>query len=115
MNPTSPKNSILVVATAMALAPAMANVFLAPSASAQPRSQTVSVSVDVAGALSADAQYNTIVLERVRAAAQNVCAAVATNSPLLPREQADCARNVVAEAMRQITGAGSITIADAGR
>lgn len=115
MNPTSPKNSILVVATAMALAPAMANVFLAPSASAQPRSQTVSVSVDVAGALSADAQYNTIVLERVRAAAENVCAAVAKNSPLLPREQADCARNVVAEAMRQITGAGSITIADAGR
>ena len=63
MNPTSPKNSILVVATAMALAPAMAIVFLAPGASAQPRSQTVSVSVDVAGAMSADAQYNTIVLE----------------------------------------------------
>jgi UrcA family protein len=115
MNPTSPKNAILAAATAMALAPAMALVFLAPGASAQPRSQPVSISVEVAGALRVDTKDNATALKRIRDAAENVCAAVATHSPLLPREQADCVRDAVAEAMRQITTAEPITIADAGR
>jgi UrcA family protein len=115
MNPTSPKNSILAAATAMALAPAMALVFLAPGASAQPRSQPVSISVEVAGALRIDTKDNATALKRIRDAAENVCAAVATHSPLLPRERADCVREAVAEAMRQISGGESLTIADAGR
>jgi UrcA family protein len=115
MNPTSPKNSILAAATAMALAPAMALVFLAPGASAQPRSQPVSISVEVAGALRVDTKNNATALKRIRDAAENVCAAFATHSPLLPRERADCVREAVAEAMSQISGGESITIADAGR
>lgn len=115
MNTTSPKNSVLAIATAMALAPAMALVFLAPGASAQTRSQTISIPVGVDGAVAANARDAAIVLKNIRGAAQNVCAAVATHSPLVPREQADCVRETVADAMRQITGSDPITIADASR
>lgn len=104
---TSPKNSIFAAATVLALAPAAALIFLAPTASAQTRGQTASVAVQIVDGAGA----SPVVVERIKAGARDVCAAVATHSPLLPREQADCVRETVAEAMRKLATGGDILIA----
>jgi UrcA family protein len=99
---TSPKTSIFAAATAMALAPAAVLIFLAPGASAQARGQVASVSVEIADGAKSNASSDRVVREQIKAGARTVCAAVSVHSPLLPREQADCERMTVAEALRKL-------------
>lgn len=106
---TSPKTSIFAAATAMALAPAAVLIFLAPGASAQTRGQVASISVEIADAAKSDAS-SVVVREQIKAGARTVCAAVSIHSPLLPREQADCERTTVAEALRKL-GDANIVVA----
>lgn len=111
MNAASPKTSIFAAAAAMALAPAAALIFLSPSASAQTRGQAVSASVEIAIASADRANASPVMRQQIQAAARKACAAVATHSPLLPREQADCVRNATADAMRQVERTADIVIA----
>lgn len=99
---TSPKTSIFAAATAMALAPAAVLIFLAPGASAQTREQVASISVEISYDGKTHASDQQIIRDQIKAGARTVCAAVSIHSPLLPREQADCERMTVAEALRKL-------------
>lgn len=110
MNAASPRTSVLAAATAIALAPAAALIFLSPSAAAQTRGQTASASIEIV-VTSANSAAGLIVRQQIEAAARKACAAVATHSPLLPREQADCAREATAVAMGKLQRSGEIALA----
>ena len=102
MTATSPKNSVLVAmaATVMALAPAAALLLVSPAASAQAPARSVAIEVRL-GDLPAGAFAQ--VGDRIEAAARSACAAVATRSPLLPREQAECVRASIEAAMTRLS------------
>ncbi len=112
---TSPKSSTfaVVAATAMALAPAAALIFFAPGASAQTRALVASFPVAVATVQIGPAEADATIRARVETAAGRVCAAVASHSPLLPREHADCVSITVTEAMEKLERQGEIPVADA--
>jgi hypothetical protein len=80
----------------LGLAPAAALVFLWPTASAQTPGKTAYVQVAIETIVGRDAQAP------LKAAAGKVCAEVAIHSPLTPREQSDCQRDKVADAMTQL-------------
>ena len=101
MTSTFPKNSVLFAAAAMALAPAATLIFLAPGASAQTSTKSAVVQVYV-GDLETGRDGVGQVSKRLEAAARSVCGAIATHSPLVPREQADCVRASVADALNRI-------------
>lgn len=111
MNSASPKNSVFLAsaAAAMALAPAAVLLFLAPGAAAQTPTRTVAVEVYV-GDIPAGQPGDGQVGARIEAAARSACAAVASRTPLLPREQADCVRASVTEAMTRVADKRGATI-----
>ena len=80
----------------LALAPAAALVFLWPTASAQTPAKAAYAQVSIETVVDRDVEA------RIKVAASEVCAAVATHSPLTPREQSDCQRETVADAMNQL-------------
>jgi|GEM_PF-5110403 hypothetical protein len=97
MTTISPKSpAILTGALMLGLAPAAALVFLWPTASAQPPARTAYVQVAIETVVDQDVEA------RVKSAAGKVCAEVAIHSPLNPREQSDCQRETVADAMNQL-------------
>lgn len=97
MTTISPKSpAILTGALMLGLAPAAALVFLWPTASAQTPAKTAYVQIAIKTVADQDAEA------RIKAAANKVCAEVAIHSPLTPREQPDCQRETVADAMNQL-------------
>lgn len=113
---TFPNTSVIVAAAAaaMALAPAAVLLLMSPAASAQTPARSVAIEVYV-GDLSSRAGVPSGIGDRIEAAARSACAAVATRSPLLPREQSDCVRASVSEAMKRLSDqAGETILASAG-
>jgi UrcA family protein len=115
MNTTSPKSPAIFTASIMlALAPAAALVFLWPTASAQAPARTAYAHVSLGDVRGQDAGALRAAQSRIEAAARSVCTEVAIHSPLLPREQADCQRETVANAMDQLIENGrKLTVASA--
>lgn len=115
MTTTSPKSPAVFTASLMlALAPAAALIFLWPTASAQTPAKTAYVHVSIANIDGQDADALNVAQSRIKAAANSVCAEVAIHSPLNPREQSDCQRETVADAMSQlIEKTKGITVASA--
>lgn len=97
MTTTSPKSSAVFTASLMlALAPAAAMVFLWPTASAQTPAKIAYAQVSIETVAGQDAEAH------IKTVARSVCAEVAIHSPLNPREQSDCQRETVANAMAQL-------------
>ena len=97
MTTISPKSPAVFTASLMlALAPAAALVFLWPTASAQTAAKTANVQVAIETVVGPDAEA------LIKAAARNVCEEVAIHSPLTPREQSDCQRETVTDAITQL-------------
>ena len=113
MTATSPKNSILAIAAAMALAPTAALVFLTPGASAQARQPAFSVEVEIVDQETGVTESVETIRERIEIAAAKACAAIATRSPLVPREQADCVNATIVDALQKLDDQNTLTLADA--
>ena len=82
-----------------------------PSGSSAP-AKTASAQVSIERVCSQDADALRDAQMRIAAAARSVCAEIAIHSPLIPREQADCRREPVANATEQLIEKGKgITLA----